>query len=202
MSRANGHQDVDFPREMHGVSGCALVVLYHELMRQGYQPRYQVKDKDADIKGNHVFDAWIYVLLGDYMKSQVQFGVTVYQDVNPVPHLWVRGKDVWRAKGYGILVDLVKTSLPKFCQSARQPATILADFKGHDWGGKDTWGAEYLPIKRGDKVTVMHVPPHCYREGWCASEGWSLVMKAGGKGGWVPYEFLHFEGPPSRPPPL
>ena len=115
--------------------------------------------------------------LGESKKSQVQIGVTVHNVVNPIPHLWVRAKEAWRSTGYKILDEFAKTVFAKYCQTVRRPATMLGYFEGHDWGVEDTWGAAYLPSKRGDKLTLMQVPPHC------ASEGWSLVMAANGKRG-------------------
>ena len=83
----NGHLDVNLPRELHGLAGCGLVVLYHDLCKQGLQPRYERKDTGPDaVKGNHIFDAWVYVKLSEHDNSEVVLGTTVHTAVITVVH--------------------------------------------------------------------------------------------------------------------
>ena len=54
---------------------------------------------------------WIYATLSDLAPSTsvVVFGETAHAEVNPVPHLWIRGKKQWIDEGFSLLRAFMKS---------------------------------------------------------------------------------------------
>ena len=87
---ANGQRDVNVPLSLVPLGDSLLVALEHFLKTVGFRPKRMPK-KD----GNHLCDWWLYCTLRDAAptQSQVVFGITKFQKVNKVTHLYCRGKD-------------------------------------------------------------------------------------------------------------
>ena len=81
--------------------GTLLALLEAHLLRKGYAPFRRPK-LDG---GNHVTAFWIYVPLDTRApsKSVVVYGETVFDKINPIPHLWSRAKEAYRDEAYRIL---------------------------------------------------------------------------------------------------
>ena len=187
MAGANGHQDVNLPVELHHVAGSALGLLYYKLFEMGKKPRFVRKTDWRE--ANHLCDYWVYVELGDFAASRVVFGVTDSDAVNPVTHMWARGKECWRRQGVALLRAFIAEDLLPWSLLARLPATVKKDFHG------DLYGGEYMTVAKDEAVFALSPPSTCH------SPGWTFVMNGRRSCGWIPSTFLSFESRPTRAPP-
>jgi hypothetical protein len=171
---SNGHIDVNLPVETRPFAGAAVVLLFHYLEGAGYKPRYERKQV-----GGHICLNWVYVELGTQKKSEVVFGSTIDKSVNPIPHMWVRGKAGWIDEGLQMLRKFALTVLRELVTRPVRRCRLLATFDvAADYGN------EYLDVAAGSHVDQLSLPVGV--EG----QRWALVMRADRRVGWVPEEWL------------
>jgi hypothetical protein len=147
--------------------------------------------------GGHVTPWWLYarMSLAAPRRSVLQFGETTYKAVNPVPHLWVRGKAAWIQEGAALLRVFVRQAVRRQMASlppvplppmpTRAPPrwtplelTVLGDFHGA------SYGAEYLDLRAGDHLEGRAPPAELDPQGW--SFAWH---QEAGRAGWYPGDF-------------
>ena len=164
---ANGQRDVNVPLSLVPLGDSLLVALEHFLKTVGFKPKRMPK-KD----GNHLCDWWLYCTLRDAAptQSQVVFGITKFQKVNKVTHLYCRGKDQKR----GYLTTGVRLLNDFLVACPRMVAAVA------DWDSSE-YGSDYLNLARGDMLLPCAPVPAV------DAEGWSYAMHAPtGRCGWYP----------------
>ena len=171
---SNGHIDVNLPVETRPFAGAAVVLLFHHLEDAGYKPRYVRKQV-----GGHICLNWIYVELGAHKKSEVSFGSTIHDTVNPIPHMWVRGKAGWIDQGFQMLRQFAQTVLRQFVAQPVRRCRILATF---DVAAE--YGNEYIDVAAGSQVDQLSLPLGV------DGERWAFVMRADRRAGWVHEDWL------------
>lgn len=176
------HIDVDIPLCLQSRRG-ELLSEFEEFTKKLCYQTWRV----SKATGNHLTGWWLYVRLNNHApsKSQVQYGATAFEDVNPVPHLWSRAKEAYRRDAHNILREfmqmmVVKTTLlPPPCPARPVPRPIaLADFDGTEFG------PEYLTFVKGDVILPKLVL------GNVSAEGWAHGQTSDGNTGWYPPEFV------------
>ena len=77
--------------------------------------------------GNHLTQWWLYVCLSTDSPSAiiVQFGATIFADVNPMPHMYVRGKAVWIGVGLDLLEKFMDRTLRRNLANLSRPQTSV-----------------------------------------------------------------------------
>ena len=123
----------------------------------------------------------------------VVFGETTHDDVNPVPHLWVRGKAKWIGIGFELLTNFFETELqapppppppppspspppapPPPPALPASPSWSVAPFDGREYG------AEYLVFDIGVELQRLLIDP----------AGWAFgILPSSGAQGWYPAEY-------------
>ena len=95
------HEDVNVPPELLPDVGTLLAAFHDYVASKGYACFREPK-LDG---GNHITDWWLRVTIDERApaRSVVQYGETVFDGVNPVPHLWVRSKAPFRHESYTLL---------------------------------------------------------------------------------------------------
>ena len=75
----------------------------------------------------HVTPWWIYLQISTEAPSRsvVQYGETTFQGVNPVPHLWVRGKRGWIDDGAALLRAFMQRMLRRHVATLSPPSMPL-----------------------------------------------------------------------------
>ena len=102
----DGHADVDVPVALQGRLGSLLSMLEIYLTRAHAAWPLKRRHKPP---GGHVTPWWLYATVDTSCpkKSRLQFGETDHAEVNPVPHLWVRGTRDFLHLGQKILIDFL-----------------------------------------------------------------------------------------------
>ena len=123
VMEANGQRDVNVPLCLRGRLGSLLASLQQFLQDRGIEQKRVPKEP-----GGHVTDWWIYATLSGLAPSSsvVVFGETEHLDVNPVPHLWVRGKKKWIDMGFSLLSAFMKNLMKTESPAAPPPARWLS----------------------------------------------------------------------------
>lgn len=165
------HLDVNIPAHLRPHAGKLLAEFQVFLERQSYTPW-----RIAKPPGKHCTHHWLYLSLEARAprKTQLQFGETTFKDVNPIPHLWVRGKAPYRCEG--------RELLSKFLDNLR---LCIHEFD------PEAYGADYLPLVRGSLVQMCSSPTGVAAEGW--AYGTALEDKnnePSRKKGWFPPSFV------------
>lgn len=164
---ANGHLDVNVPVALRGRLGTLLEALEAALEEKGIRS-WRVEK----LPGGHITPWWLYACLDKRAPklSQVQFGETVHQAVNPTPHLWCQGKSKHLEEGARILRD--------FLAGETETRVALASFDG------SAYGPEYLSFAAGARIRRLPAPEE--------ADGWAFGVRVGVLGaaaGWFPPEF-------------
>ena len=185
-----GHVDANVPAALLPFVGRLLERLEKRLQGAGIHCWREAKED-----GGHITPWWLYASLGATAprQSQVVFGETIHKEVNPRPHLWVRGKQKWLPEAVALLRAFVaeldpavfRPLLPARPQPAAtpsvprppQPLKVLAEFDGEEYG------SDYLNLRPGDGVVPRAAPE--------AAAGWAYGYHLqGGRLGWYPPQFV------------
>jgi len=193
------HVDVNVPTILRPELGKLLAQFETYVTKKGYICRRKPK-LDG---GQHVTPWWLMVILesGAPAKSQCQFGETDFADVNPVPHLWSRGKEAYRQKAYDLLTEFVVSreksirdaalhdtmrGEPERQEGVRPPPPRPAPAKRVLWdfdGG--LYGREYLTLRVGDAIISRQPPELVEKQGW----EYGLLLGTRSCCGWYPPTF-------------
>ena len=198
---ANGQRDVDVPSTQRHRLGSLLADFESWLRR--LQPEVLVVGRQEKEEGGHV-TGWNLIAVGRVeapAKSRLLFGETIHAAVNPVPHLWVRGKQQWLGFGQSLLSQWVANGCPAVTALSPMPLSahpaeptlrpssspmplppgppplsplrVVADFNGEDYG------EDYLVLYEGFHVLQRRAPEPC--------QGWAYgICFDTGKTGWYP----------------
>jgi hypothetical protein len=208
---AMSHMDVDIPAILHPLLSTLLADFEVFLNEQQQGPCWRV----AKPPGGHITPWWIYLRLSTEapVSSVVKFGETIFAEVNPVPHLWVRGKARWIDAGFQLLTDFVARTLTRTLQQAAQPPPppplrppqptrppprpstpeVLVEAVEEDkelmvladFDGA-AFGDEYLILKKDDRI-MPRAPPT-----GLDPEGWTFGLHCdSGRQGWYPGHYAH-----------
>jgi hypothetical protein len=116
-----GHVDVNIPLELRPRVGALLQEFKCYLLEHD-----QVNlTCDAKPSGGHITPWWLHLTMsaGAPTESRLQFGETLYAKVNPVPHLWVRGKARWLGTGVALLTAFMQRTLRRHLARPPPPST-------------------------------------------------------------------------------
>lgn len=165
-----GHINVDIPMGLQAEVGSLLECFERTVQEKGYQSWRVEKEL-----GNHITPWWLYIQMhqgGDSKKTVVQVGETIFKKVNPIPHLWVRGKQEVAREAERLLRNFLTQEVDQ------KRSLAVADFNGTEFG------EEYLSFKAGERVSTLPIP-----EGE-DSQGWQYGVLSSGKKGWFPPEYV------------
>ena len=160
----SNYASLNLPLTLRRHAGVAPIILFHWLEEKGFTPSYTLKPA-----GNHISRWWVDIKVGGRL---LKFGSTIYETVNPTPHLWCMGSPKILDKGRDILTQWLAglTSLASTQKLAK------ADFDASEYG------VEYQDIFWGETVAAYGPP-------WRNCERWCLVGTSRGCG-WCPTEFV------------
>ena len=137
------HEDVNVPPELLPDVGTLLAAFHDYVASKGYACFREPK-LDG---GNHITDWWLRVTIDERApeRSVVQYGETVFDGVNPVPHLWVRSKAPFRHESYALLKGfLQKARLRRLALIEEQPPQTSYG-PGQDAQYQEGWVCYYHP---------------------------------------------------------
>ena len=172
-AHAHGFADVNIPVEMQ----CEVKFLLSSLKHYVHARHlvHWVVDKE---KGGHATDWWLYCKLDiRNQKSRVQFGETVHDEVNSVPHLWIHGKQNWIGIGHTLLKRFLRWRRASLYEE--YSAIARAKFDGSEYAID---GYAYLTFEKGARLKNLPIPPGSHPQGW--SYG-----RIGKVHGWYPPHF-------------
>lgn len=144
---SNGYAAVDLPSGLMCELGHLLTSLQNYIQAKSLHHWVVAKPP-----GGHVTHWWLYALLDvREQRSQVHFGETDHDEVNPVPHLWLNGKANWIGLGHTLLKRFLRWRMATLFDE--YAAVALAEFDGAEYG------PEYLSFTTGCRI--RNLPVQC-----------------------------------------
>ena len=178
----SGHRDVNIPPSLRSRLG-KLLQGFETFLKSRVVKQWMVNKEP----GGHVTSWWIYAVLSARAPSSsiVVFGETRHDDVNPIPHLRVRGKAKWIAMGYNLLLEYTTAELAADVPPMpRRPPPLpvwrtLAPFNGAEYGN------DYLIFNTDMEIMPAEAPVDVDAEGW----HFGILVRSGARG-WYPPAFV------------